>query len=518
MRDELKAAQEVNDPERVLEIHAGLASVLTAEVPLAEVEGPLVKWFLALIMRRLRGGTVRPDVADLAAKVAERFPKSVEGASLLGASLATLRRSRRPLARRVQRPYRGIADACPLCLAAEGSPPGAPVDGAPGSAWEVEPPAEEDCHRRNPPEGPELPRVPGRPNLTRHRTSARMDQSHASSQIVRAGNGKDRAMTRHLALAWVGLVVAAGASRAQVPLSKDLLPSQRALARLGLERHWYNVIPLSNKGERVLELSIGDSLVFVQTNQANFHIFDGESGRRLWTTNLGSNSVDAKPSSANSTTVFVTNSNVLYALDRTDGRVKWSKIMEHLPASATSCDEEHVYVGLRDGKLVAYDAKDSKELWNYQARNDISSRPEPAGRVVAFASTDGKVYVSRADISRPLLRWTAAGPISAPLNALGVRTLLVPSQDKSLYAIDLWTGETRWVFPTGAPILQEPLVAGDDIYVVNSAGMLSAVNSETGASEWTISTLGGPLLGVTPKRLYLESIDGDLFIVDRTTG
>ncbi len=121
-------------------------------------------------------------------------------------------------------------------------------------------------------------------------------------------------------------------------------------------------------------------------------------------------------------------------------------------------------------------------------------------------------------MSRPLLRWKAAGPISAPLNSLGVRTLLVPSEDKSLYALDLWTGETKWNFPTGAPIRQEPLVAARDIYVVNIEGMLSAVDADSGESKWTISTLGGPLLGVTPKRLYLESIDGDMFIVDRQTG
>jgi outer membrane protein assembly factor BamB len=342
--------------------------------------------------------------------------------------------------------------------------------------------------------------------------------SHAIRRIVRAGKGKDRSMTRRLALALIGLVVAAGAARGQVPLSKDMVPSQRSLARLGLERHWFNVVPLTGGGEKVLELSIGDGLVFVQTNQANFHVFDAESGRRLWSANLGRHSVDAQPASANASTVFVTNSNIIFALDRRDGRVKWSHPMLHLPASATSCDDDHVFVGLRAGMLITYDAKTGRELWSYQTRDDIKSRPEPAGRVVAFASTDGKVYISRADINRPLMRWTASGPISAPLNALGVRTLLVPSEDKSLYAIDLWTGETKWAFPTGAPILQEPLVAGDDIYVVNSAGMLSAVNAETGASEWTISTLGGPLLGVTPTRLYLESIDGDLFFVDRTNG
>ncbi len=134
MREELKAAQEVNDPDRVLEIHAGLVPVLSAEA-LAEIETQIVKWFLALIMRRLRGGTVRPDVAELAAKVSERFPRSVEGASLR-ASLATLRRSA-GLCPRCARPYRGVAEACPLCLAAA---PVATENGVtPGASWATEP-------------------------------------------------------------------------------------------------------------------------------------------------------------------------------------------------------------------------------------------------------------------------------------------------------------------------------------------------------------------------------------------
>jgi outer membrane protein assembly factor BamB len=325
-------------------------------------------------------------------------------------------------------------------------------------------------------------------------------------------------MTRRLVLACLGLALAAVPARAQTRLSNDQLPPQRSLARLGLERHWYNLVPLANRGERLLELSISYDLVFVQTNLGNFHVFDGETGRKLWTTNLGNFSVDAHPASSNSTTVFVTNSNKLYALDRADGRERWSRALEHLPASPTSCDEDYIFVGLKEGMLVAYDAKSGKPIWNFQTRGDIISRPESGGRVVAFASMDGKVYISRSDQSKPLLRWTAGGPVSAPLNNIGVRTLLVPSQDKCLYAIVLWTGETRWTLPTGAPILQEPLVAGQDIFVVNSAGMLSAVNAESGEAEWTISTLGGPLLGVTPKRLYLESIDGDIFIVDRKTG
>ncbi len=146
LRGEIEAAQAVNDPGRVLQIHEGLAAVLTPEA-LGEIEPQIVKWFTSLIMRRLRGGTVRPDVAELAARVAERFPRSVEGASLR-ASLGTLRRSA-GLCPRCARPYRGIADACPLCLAGPPGPGGEPA----GAAWKVEPPADEERPAEPSPDG-----------------------------------------------------------------------------------------------------------------------------------------------------------------------------------------------------------------------------------------------------------------------------------------------------------------------------------------------------------------------------
>ena len=155
MLEELKAAQGANDPERALEIHARLAPLLDAE-SLSGVEAQVVKWFLALIMRRLRGGTVRPDVADLAARVAERFPKSVEGASLR-ASLATLRRSA-GLCPRCARPYRGIADACPPCLAAAAATgPGSAINGTGKSEWAEEPPTEEPLSPESSPDEPIYP-------------------------------------------------------------------------------------------------------------------------------------------------------------------------------------------------------------------------------------------------------------------------------------------------------------------------------------------------------------------------
>ena len=48
--------------------------------------------------------------------------------------------------------------------------------------------------------------------------------------------------------------------------------------------------------------------------------------------------------------------------------------------------------------------------------------------------------------------------------------------------------------------------------------MLTAIDVTTGLSRWTISTLGGRLLAVSATKVYLESHDDDLFVVDRQTG
>jgi hypothetical protein len=75
---------------------------------------------MSLIQRRLRTGTIRADVVVLAARVAESFGGTTEGASIR-ASLPTLRRSA-GLCPKCAEPYAGVGDACPKCLAASSAP------------------------------------------------------------------------------------------------------------------------------------------------------------------------------------------------------------------------------------------------------------------------------------------------------------------------------------------------------------------------------------------------------------
>ncbi len=79
--DQLKAARAVNDADRVLEIYKSIAPALDQPARSA-IDSELAKWFLGLIHRRLHAGRIQADVVQLAARFAESFGGTVEGASV----------------------------------------------------------------------------------------------------------------------------------------------------------------------------------------------------------------------------------------------------------------------------------------------------------------------------------------------------------------------------------------------------------------------------------------------------
>jgi len=297
------------------------------------------------------------------------------------------------------------------------------------------------------------------------------------------------------------------------------------------------VVPLTGT-ERLSEISMDDNLFFAQTDHANFYAFDAETGRLLWGTNLGRRTGDVHPAAANSKLVFLTNSNFLYALDRQTGRLVWMANLEVLPTSAVACDETYVVVGLNSGLLKGFDLREhDKEgkviktendqtilatrpipIWNWQTNGPLTSRPLLAGKLVAFGARDGKLYVALTESSTLLYRFASGGEIFAAMNSYGTRTLLIPSEDRNVYSVDLFTGHVNWTSPTGSAVMQQPLVSGDEVFVVNASGILTAIDVHSGQVRWSTSTHGGRLLSVSPTKVYLETHDDDLFIVDRATG
>jgi len=317
--------------------------------------------------------------------------------------------------------------------------------------------------------------------------------------------------------------------QAQVPFARDLIPSRTSLARLGLERQWTAVVPL-DETERLLRISRSADLVFAQTNNGSLHTYDAESGKLLWSASLGGYTPLARPVSSNSFAVFGTSADVLTALDRKTGRLIWRSSMGTIPSCGTVCDEDRVMVGTMESRVIAYSLREKGpkgemkirakpvEAWAWQTSGPIHTLPLPAQHMVAFGSSDGRVYVVRNDERTFLYRFRAGGPIGEGLGSYGTRTLLIPSADNNLYAIDLLTSESLWTFPSGGPIDQAPVVAGEDIYSINQSGYLTLLDPATGNVRWNTLTQGAKFVSVGASRIYLRSWSNDLYVIDRASG
>jgi outer membrane protein assembly factor BamB len=338
-------------------------------------------------------------------------------------------------------------------------------------------------------------------------------------------------MLRRFVPVWVIVctIMAGASARAQQPFPVDLVPTRASLERLGLERQWFGVVPLTET-ERLLKISLAGEMLFAQTNNAMLLAYDAESGRLLWSMQLGERTGFARGVAANSYAVFVTNANILFCLDKGTGRLIWQTNLATIPTSSPAADDDRVMVGLTSGVIRGFSlrvrdaaGKDNAltkpvPAWRWHSGGPVNTRPLAAGPLAIFGSSDGRVYVIISEENSPLYRFRTGGPIGDGMGAYGTRTLLVPSADNNLYAIDLFTATAVWSFPSGAPINQEPLVAEEDIFVVNAAGALSVLRPTDGVPRWTTSTHGGRLVAISGTKVYMRSYDLDLFMIDRETG
>jgi outer membrane protein assembly factor BamB len=346
-------------------------------------------------------------------------------------------------------------------------------------------------------------------------------------------------MNRRVALGALALAAAFGPSvAAQQSFSRDDIPTRTSLERLGLERHWFTVVPLGTNADRLLSVNVDHGMLLAQTSGGMIHAYDAETGRKLWSSSLGPNAFQAFPAAVDEKFVFATNMETLVCLDRATGRRLWTAELENTPATGVTADEDFAVVGLNGGKLVAFTVQDLSKKeppgpspgsfgFALQTNGDLHSRPVVTPRVYAFGSEDGRVFAAikpnAGNVAELLFRFRTGGAIMAPLFGHGKRTLIVPSMDSKLYGIDLFSGKLKWSVATGGPVDREALASGDEVFVVNQRGRVMAIDPRPAIDDsqriiWSRETGARTIVALSPARVYLSSYDNDLEVLDRKTG
>ncbi|HEX8036819.1 MAG TPA: PQQ-binding-like beta-propeller repeat protein [Ktedonobacterales bacterium] len=152
------------------------------------------------------------------------------------------------------------------------------------------------------------------------------------------------------------------------------------------------------------------------------------------------------------------------------------------PASSAST----IYVGSADHSLYALNASDGRVRWKFQTGDAITSQPVIADGRVYVASTDHFVYAVSAATGQQV--WRAEVGWYPSLSPVVNGTLFV-SADPGVWALDAVSGTVRW-HNEELHNAQTPVVAGGLVYVSgvdSGVDVLLALGMSDGVVRWHFS-------------------------------
>ncbi len=153
------------------------------------------------------------------------------------------------------------------------------------------------------------------------------------------------------------------------------------------------------------------------------------------------------------------------ALDKRTGRVRW-KTDRRRPFDQAYSTPLAIRVGDRDQivsvgayRTAAYDPATGTEIWRVSYEDGFSNVPRPV-------YGHGLVYIATGFQQPSLLAVRADG------------------------TGDVTARNIAWTLARAAPLTPSPLLAGDELYVVNDVGIATCLDAKTGETLW-VQRLGG---------------------------
>ncbi len=268
-----------------------------------------------------------------------------------------------------------------------------------------------------------------------------------------------------------------------------------AYAISGGGRSWR--VNLTPENERSTEgfgggVAVDNGRLYAATGFGRVSAHNPASGKRLWEKNLGI-PVRASPTAAQNKVFVITNTGRFYCLNGDDGEILWeyrglSETTQISSNPSPAVDGDVVAVPYPNGDIVALQVSTGTPLWSE-----------------SLARTRGATsFASMSDAARPAMSGGA-------VFAVGHAGRMIATQQN--------TGERLWV--VNVPGTQTPWVAGDNVFVVDLSGKLSAFTRKGGRLVWSTQLSGarnwsGPALA--GGQLWLASDQGGLIGVNAVSG
>ena len=237
----------------------------------------------------------------------------------------------------------------------------------------------------------------------------------------------------------------------------------------------------------------------------NVFALNAETGAELWKVKPGG-PLRGSPTLAFDNVFVMTQDNLLFALDARDGSLQWDESGSTTMAgvfgvAAPAAGQGTVVAGYTSGELIAYRYENGRSLWaDALARTSISTQVGALSDIDADPIIDnGRVYalgqggrMAAYELVTGQRIWELnVGGISTP--AIAGEWIFALTDDARLITIQRSSGKVRWLTQLAryrdeedkkGPIFwQGPVLAGDQLWAVNSEGEVWRISTGEGSAS-----------------------------------
>jgi outer membrane protein assembly factor BamB len=311
----------------------------------------------------------------------------------------------------------------------------------------------------------------------------------------------------------------------------------------------------ATKGRVSSSPAVADGVVYVLSYDGNLYAIDAATGQQRWVfATEGERRFSAphlhgaeprdevmpdvfdfflsSPAVAGGSVYFGSGDRHVYAVDATDGRLRWKATTAQVVHASPAVADGLVVVGDWDSTLLAFDAASGAERWRFQAGRDpkihnqegFQSSPAIAGGLVFVGCRDAHLYA--VDLRSGAPRWSYSTGASWVIASPAVRDgrVYFATSDTGLFiAVDAQTGRKLYdVDNHHWPMFSSPALAGDRAYIGTHQGRLLAIDLASRKTAWAFETeaarQGLPALTKPDGTPFYEAAFKDFFYDDMVTG
>jgi outer membrane protein assembly factor BamB len=207
----------------------------------------------------------------------------------------------------------------------------------------------------------------------------------------------------------------------------------------------------------------------------------------------------------------------LLALDAATGQEKWRFDLGGYIVRGTPAVSQGIVFAQAGYSLFAIDARSGNELWRIPIRFAGPSSPVVSGRVVYVATQEGQLYAVEAATGREEWHYSTEGLIYCP-PAVALGTLFVGDDTGKIYALDAANGHERWRATIGGDLYAAPVVGLGAVFVSSTTPSLVALDANSGQIRWQAPLGGDSSPALAGATLVFGSKDNGVYAVDVANG